>query len=357
MLKKIVWVILFQFTCWLPTHLYGQAIKASNDFFVPRETVFFEDDLSKDNATIVPEGWKAERRQGDFRSIEIKTGHETFEGRGLKDIFLKPDTHNRLPDSFTLECEVFFSAPHTLAPNDIGLYSGWVDVCFYHPGDTSKDDSSRQYCYGFYPLERSMETANWSAGRLPYYRSPPLKFFDFSKWHNIAISYRLREMKYYLDGKCLAVIPDCGYDPDYLHIQNWLGVKYSKVTLATGKEVASFKNILTEKKFVTHAINFDVNKAAIKPESAPFMKQLADFLNENPKISIEIDGHTDNDGGDAANRALSQARAEAVKTRLIALGIKATRLTARGFGATKPIKPNNTAEDKAENRRVEFIKL
>jgi OmpA-OmpF porin, OOP family len=328
------------FTMLLTCGIKSNAQKASH--FIPRETVFFEGDLGKEKASIVPNGWKAE--QGQFNIGDVaKPGAVLGHGSAFS---LKPEEHNRLPDSFTLEYDVYFPDPHVVDP--------FIFICFYHPGKSNRD-SSGQYCYEFNISTRSMETGNWTAGHLPYYSSPPIKFFDFSKWHQIAISYRLHEVKYFLDGKCLAVIPECGYDPDYLHISNQTGVQ-GKVRLATGKEVASFKNIITDKKFVTHAINFDVNKATIKPESAPFIKQLADFLNENPKISIEIDGHTDNDGNDAANMTLSQERAEAIKKRLIALGISATRLTTKGFGATKPVKPNTSAESKAENRRIEFIR-
>jgi outer membrane protein OmpA-like peptidoglycan-associated protein len=99
-----------------------------------------------------------------------------------------------------------------------------------------------------------------------------------------------------------------------------------------------------------------VNDMAIMPQSMPFVTQLAQFLKDNPTMKLEIDGHTDSDGGDVYNLNLSQARADEVKRQLVASGIPAKRLTTKGFGAAKPIKPNTTATGKAENRRVEFIK-
>ena len=80
-------------------------------------------------------------------------------------------------------------------------------------------------------------------------------------------------------------------------------------------------------------------------------------MEKNPEINLRIDGHTDRDGSGASNMLLSEARAEDVKRRLIERGINEKRLTIKGFGSTKPIKPNNTPENKAQNRRVEFMKL
>ena len=121
-------------------------------------------------------------------------------------------------------------------------------------------------------------------------------------------------------------------------------------------ETLSFNKLLTDKKFVTHAILFDVNSATIKRESMSFIADLARWLKENPTIKLEIDGHTDNDGAPEANMLLSRHRAEEIKARLTAAGINKARLTTKGFGSSTPFFPNTTPEGKANNRRVEFIK-
>ena len=79
-------------------------------------------------------------------------------------------------------------------------------------------------------------------------------------------------------------------------------------------------------------------------------------MKANPKVLLEIDGHTDNDGNPDKNLQLSQTRADEVMKQLTLLGINANRLTAKGYGATKPIQTNDTPEGKAANRRVEFVK-
>jgi len=80
-------------------------------------------------------------------------------------------------------------------------------------------------------------------------------------------------------------------------------------------------------------------------------------LKTDPTLKFEVDGHTDNTGADAHNLTLSQQRADAVKSQLISMGIDASRLSSKGFGDTKPIDNNSTLEGKANNRRVEFVKI
>ncbi len=101
-------------------------------------------------------------------------------------------------------------------------------------------------------------------------------------------------------------------------------------------------------------IFFDVNSYEIKPESEVELDIIAALLNENPTLKIEIGGHTDNTGKPADNLALSNNRAKAVVNYLIARQISPQRLTAKGYGETKPVAPNSTDEGKAQNRRTEM---
>jgi OOP family OmpA-OmpF porin len=84
------------------------------------------------------------------------------------------------------------------------------------------------------------------------------------------------------------------------------------------------------------------------------LDSVAQYLKASPAVALEIQGHTDNIGGAASNLALSQHRAEAVKTYLVSAGIDAKRLTAKGFGLTVPVSDNATPEGRARNRRVVF---
>jgi outer membrane protein OmpA-like peptidoglycan-associated protein len=113
----------------------------------------------------------------------------------------------------------------------------------------------------------------------------------------------------------------------------------------------------TDAKIVTHGINFDVDKATLRPESMGTLNQIKRIMTDSPDLQFEIDGHTDNTGVAAHNLTLSQQRAEAVKAQLVTMGISASRLTAKGFGDSKPTADNTTSEGKANNRRVEFVKI
>lgn len=101
-------------------------------------------------------------------------------------------------------------------------------------------------------------------------------------------------------------------------------------------------------------IFFDLNKSTLKTESSSELDRLVDFLKNNPAIKIEVAGHTDNVGSDEYNLKLSQQRTESVTAYLAEKGIEKSRLTARGYGETKPVESNESEEGRAMNRRVEF---
>ena len=102
-------------------------------------------------------------------------------------------------------------------------------------------------------------------------------------------------------------------------------------------------------------IQFESGKDVIKTTSYPVLNEIVQAMEENPYYMLEINGHTDNVGKPESNQLLSEKRANAVKKYLENKGISENRITARGFGDTKPVVPNTTAANKAQNRRVEFI--
>lgn len=102
-------------------------------------------------------------------------------------------------------------------------------------------------------------------------------------------------------------------------------------------------------------ITFVTNSADLTPEGRATVQQAAAVLLANPQVKVTIEGHTDSVGTEEANLALSQARAQAVLSTLVELGVTADRLTAQGFGETRPTVPDTTPENQATNRRVDFI--
>ncbi len=107
---------------------------------------------------------------------------------------------------------------------------------------------------------------------------------------------------------------------------------------------------------ITQQIQFDFNKATIKPVSFPILDAVYDVLAANPKITIEVQGHTDNVGNAAYNQKLSQQRADSVKAYLVKKGIPESRLVSKGYGMAQPLLPNTTEANRALNRRVQFIR-
>ena len=103
-------------------------------------------------------------------------------------------------------------------------------------------------------------------------------------------------------------------------------------------------------------INFDTAKATIKPDSESVIDEVVKALESKPDMKVKLEGHTDNVGNAEANQKLSEDRANAVMEAIAAKGIDKTRLSAEGFGMTKPIADNATEEGRAQNRRVELVK-
>jgi len=110
------------------------------------------------------------------------------------------------------------------------------------------------------------------------------------------------------------------------------------------------KNAMT----VLNNIFFDFNQSEIKPRSLSELDEVVKFLNGNPKIKVEISGHTDNVGDENYNQQLSLKRAQSVVNYFTSKGIDAARLTQIGLGSKKPIKPNDSEENRQINRRIEF---
>jgi outer membrane protein OmpA-like peptidoglycan-associated protein len=117
------------------------------------------------------------------------------------------------------------------------------------------------------------------------------------------------------------------------------------------------KVVLTEKRIELGAqVFFDSSKDTIQERSFPLLDEVGKVLAENPQVKrVSIDGHTDASGDATRNQKLSERRAAAVKVYLVRKGISPDRLEAHGYGQTRPIARNDSPENKAKNRRVEFL--
>lgn len=141
-------------------------------------------------------------------------------------------------------------------------------------------------------------------------------------------------------------------DKYLFHSENFIlpdSAKYQEIE----KEIA-LKKMEVGQRIVLRNIFFDFNKATLREESTTELENLLNLLKENPKMKIEISGHTDNVGSAQYNKKLSESRAQSVVDYLKKKGVAADRLTFAGYGFDDPIAPNDTEEGRQLNRRTEF---
>jgi outer membrane protein OmpA-like peptidoglycan-associated protein len=265
-----------------------------------------------------------------------------------EDSFIMPYIENAdqdyLPDVFTLEFDCYFHEEEN--------YQSYV-VLFYDKLNQKRVDLSDLQIYwnsinlgrfkGYYPGISTSGNANMEG------------------WRHVSIAFNIRSLKVYLDDTRILNIPNLGVNPAGISIYGSFNQYNGKsgyiknIRLAKGG-VKLYDRMLQDGKIITNGIRFDVGKATIRPESMGIINEIADLMKEHPEVSFSVEGHTDSDGDTEANQKLSEARAQAVKDMLVSMGIDEARLTTKGFGESNPIAANTTAEGKANNRRVEFVK-
>jgi len=141
-------------------------------------------------------------------------------------------------------------------------------------------------------------------------------------------------------------------------VYEWAIVEKAAMAQQVALSAAELANALnTAGSVAVRDILFDTGRATIKPESAASLATIGEVLKADPALELEIQGHTDNVGAKDANMKLSQARAAAVQQSLVqTYAVAPSRLTAAGFGDTRPVADNSTDAGRALNRRVELVK-
>lgn len=272
---------------------------------------------------------------------------ETGNSNGIVPLLKNPSS-DYLPEEFTVEFDAYFEK---------GKYSSYY-LYFYDKKNKTQKRFSNYLT--FYVNEVSFSPNN--ATRKEYNSAKPGNVDKASShWRHIAISFNKRALKVYFDDQRLLNIPNVTEDPAGITI----GANHStpdknqfikNIRIAKGA-VPLYDKVLTDGKFVTTGIKFDVNKATIKAESMGTINYVVKMMQDNPTLKFSAEGHTDSDGDEASNLKLSEARAKAVMDKLTELGIAKDRLTSKGHGESKPMAANDTSEGKAQNRRVEFVKF
>jgi len=164
------------------------------------------------------------------------------------------------------------------------------------------------------------------------------------------------------DGSYKIILP-AGQTYSFMAIKENIYTESENIDLKDIKEYKEIERnlylvpIQVGSRVVLNNLFFVSGKTDINPTSYPELDRLIDVMKKHKQMEIEIAGHTDNVGSDKINNELSLKRANAVKDYLTGKGVEASRLTAKGYGKTKPVAPNTTEDGKKKNRRVDFTIL
>jgi outer membrane protein OmpA-like peptidoglycan-associated protein len=322
--------------------------------FIPGEKVIFYDDFTAESIGDFPLQWLTNG------SGEIVTSGN-YPGRWFnmtKMGYYIPEIKEDFTDNFTIE---FDFVPMNSANSEtmFGLSFYLLSGILSEPGGGGEPGEAGFQIYLDYD---NLGWKNWSLTTEQRFNGTVTFPFKSNVKYHIAIWVQKQRVRFYANENKVLDVPraiPAGNKPNIFRfdLRDEAIPLISSFRMAAG--LPDMRNkLLNDGKIISYGIQFDVNSDKLKPESYATLKEIAAVLTENPAIRIKIDGHTDADGDETSNLDLSKRRAASVKNELAAkFGIETGRMETEGKGESAPLAPNDSAVNKAKNRRVEFIKL
>jgi outer membrane protein OmpA-like peptidoglycan-associated protein len=330
--------------------------------FVPGDKLLFFDDFSQDFVGDFPSKWNT-NASGEVVKINNTEGN-WFEMKPGYKIYYIPD-FNQLPEDYTIEFDIVSQGLTKKTSSTARLDLTLSDNNKFNLGDNHYINVSLPFGqYGAFDII-TRNYFNKKAGDINSKVTADIRDEVLNQPH-VAISVTKNRFRLWVNEEKYLDIPRLVTE---LKVLNYL--KFHIDHFKDGEERVFIRNLkvaeggidlrrklLSEGKISTNGILFDSGSANIKPQSLGIVLQISQVLMQDEKIKLNIVGHTDSDGNDDANLKLSKARAEAVKDALINIySVSANRLQTDGKGESVPVADNASPDGKAQNRRVEFIKI
>ena len=343
----------------------------SNFDFLPGNEVLFFDDFSSEMIGDFPVMWNTTgsgeivvTEMNSDRWFRIESSSMTFLDAGLESV-----------ENFTIEFDLVVTKNKDLISGDgwdfqMGLFSSNPDIdglfsTSLFPGlagivlnFATLSPSNIEHTYRIYnnETEKGFEGKNTKKNTS----------FEIGKKYKLSFWVQKTRLRLYINEEKVFDIQRAF--PEQMQIDQIRFWTYEDQDLNANIYISNFRHadatednrskFLTDGKLISYGIYFDSGQDIVKPQSYGAIKEMATILSENHTVKVLIAGHTDSDGNENANLELSKRRAASVKDILVnVFGISADRIETDGRGQYEQVSPNDTPENKAKNRRVEFIRL
>ncbi|MCU0385326.1 MAG: OmpA family protein [Flavihumibacter sp.] len=339
--------------------------------FIPGEQLVYFNDFSSDPVGELPINWNT---NGTAEVVTI----EGLEGKWVQlfqNATYLTDNTDSLSENFTVEFDLIMKQTNPKAPFPVlafgvlasGNYSSTANELLKGYTETFAtelniqplgNNDSQLHLYTFQNQSKYLNTDLKRYGKLQEY---------FNRVLHVSMQVQKERLRIWLDGTKLydlpkAIAPNTSINQFYFVVRRYggeeaeVGYAVGNIRMAKGLPDTRHK-LLTEGRFSTTGILFEKGSARIEEQSNGVLKQLAEVLKAEA-VRIKIIGHTDSDGNDAGNLELSRKRAAAVKATLVEnFGIEASRIETDGKGESESVGDNQSKAGRAQNRRVEFIRL